>query len=251
MTAIGKLLVLSSLVAALGLLTWSTNLYVARPGFFSEEPEGPVDKGNNPITFKQMKADIDRLGRSAALASEAWGTHLKVLEEREKFRADRRLAYAERLRWAHKGNPSDPIDPTNPKSPGKGFYEPVVDPTTKLYDLSKDAKGIPKGKAVTGIDGSPLPGLDGLGGSIAGDTKEIVELSNQIKLAHIEVNNLSKQVSAVETRLLKMNNIRDSVQAELFFLSTFEVNVFETRETVFRRERQLRDRLKRLGVTEP
>lgn len=251
MTAIGKLLVLSSLVAALGLLTWSTNLYVARPGLFSEEPEGAVDKGNNPITFKQMKTDIDRLGRTAALASEAWGTHLKTLEEREKLQASRRAAYAERLRWAHKGNPNDPIDPTNPKSPGKGFYEPAIDPATKLYDLSKDAKGIPKGKAVTGIDGSPLPGLDGLGSSIAGDTKEIVELSGQIKLARLEVKNLSTQVTAMQTRLLKMTEIRDSVQSEFFFLLTFEVNVFETRETVIRRERQLRDRLKKLGVTEP
>jgi len=41
------------------------------------------------------------------------------------------------------------------------------------------------------------------------------------------------------------------VQAELFFLSTFEVNVFETRETVFRRERQLRDRLRTLGINDP
>ena len=48
-----------------------------------------------------------------------------------------------------------------------------------------------------------------------------------------------------------MGIIRDNTQAELFFLSTFEVNVFETRETVFRRERQLRDRLKILGIVNP
>jgi hypothetical protein len=48
-----------------------------------------------------------------------------------------------------------------------------------------------------------------------------------------------------------MGVIRDSAQAEVFFLSTFEVNVFETRETVFRRERQLRARLKGLGILDP
>ena len=45
--------------------------------------------------------------------------------------------------------------------------------------------------------------------------------------------------------------IRDSIQSEWFFLSSFEVNVYETRETVLRRERQLRNRLKALGVVDP
>src|SRR5262249_31870946 len=135
-------------------------------------------------------------------------------------------------------------------SPGKGFYEPVVDTNLKLYDLGL-VGGIPKGKAVIGTDGNPLPGLEGLAGSISGDTAEIAKLVDDTLAAREELNKLNAQVAAAEVRLLKMGEIRDQVQSELFFLSTFEVNVFETRETVFRREKQLRNRLKGLGITDP
>src|SRR5436305_2045118 len=111
MTAIGKLLALLNLVVGIALLTWATNLYVQRPGWFNEPPT-EVDKGNSPVGFKQLKVET-------------------------------------------------------------------------------------------------------------------------------------------EARAIKRAEIRDSVQSELFFLSTFEVNVFETRETVFRRERQLRNRLKGLGLVDP
>jgi hypothetical protein len=249
MTAIGKLLALLNLVAGLGILTWSVGVYVERPGWFAD-PDAAVDKGSSPVTFKQLKIETDALTRGAGVASEAWGTHLKTLEEREKLRAGRRVAYAERLRWAHKGNPKDAADPTNPKSPGKGFYEPVIDPATDLHDLTLVA-GLPKGKAVLGTDGNPLPGLDGLLDSLSGDVTEIQNLNAQIMEARKEFDKISANVVATEIRAIKMNEIRDSVQAELFFLSTFEVNVFETRATVIRRERQLRDRLKILGVTDP
>jgi hypothetical protein len=133
-----------------------------------------------------------------------------------------------------------------------------------LYDLTV-VGGLPKAKTkdkdgkdvfldvtpVVGTDGAPLPGLDGLLGSIADDTAASVELNKQILAAEDEFDRLDKLVIETEARAIKMGIIRDSVQAELFFLSTFEVNVFETRETVFRRERQLRGRLKVLGITDP
>jgi hypothetical protein len=241
---------LSVLVAALAAMTWATTLYAERPGWYAEPTDVEVDKGNKPANFKGLKAEIDLLGRSAAAASEAWGAHLKTLEAREKLRAERRTAYAERIRWAHKGNPRDPVDKDNPKAGGKGFYEPAVDPNTRLYDLSAPG-GVPKGKPVRGPDGSPLPGLDGLLNSIAGDTEAINELNKQIVESRKEFDKVSLQVVDTEQRAIKMGVIRDSVQAEQFFLQNFEVNVSETRETVFRRERQLRNRLKGLGVGEP
>jgi hypothetical protein len=249
MAAIGKVLVLMTLLVGLAILTWSTSIYVERPGWFDPASEG-IDKGNKPVGFAQLKAETDALARTASAASEAWGSHLKALEEREKFRDGRRAAYAERIRWAHKGNPNDKIDPANPKSPGKGFYEPVVDPATKLYDLTL-VGGIPKGKAILATDGTPLPGRDGLLDSLAGDVAEIQNLNAQIMAERKNYDKLSTEVIATEVRLIKMNEIRDRVQNEMFFLSTFEVNVYETRETVFRRERQLRDRLRILGITDP
>ena len=92
MTAIGKLLAVLTLVVGLGILTWSVGVYVSRPGWFNPPPEGGIDKGNNPVGFAQVKAESEALTRSAAVASEAWGTHLKLLEEREKYRAARKAA---------------------------------------------------------------------------------------------------------------------------------------------------------------
>jgi hypothetical protein len=248
MTAIGKLLALMNLVAGLGMLSWSVNLYVHRPSWFAE-PSESVDKGNSPVGFKQLKVESEALVRAAAAAGESWGAHLKTLETREKVQKQRRDGYALRLAWAHAGNDKDRIDPTNPKS-GKGFYEPVVDPVTRLYDLTI-AKGLPKGKAVLGTDGKELPGLDGLLDTIKDDIDKSVELTKQIADREAEFDRLVKRVGETQARVQKMGVIRDSVQAELFFLASFEVNVFETRETVFRRERQLRLRLRELGVASP
>jgi hypothetical protein len=250
MTAIGKLLAVLTLVVGLGILTWSVGVYVQRPAWFDPPSESGVDRGNNPVTFAQMKAETESLTRAAGVASAAWGAHVKLLNERERYRAERKAGYAERLRWAQKGNPKDPVEPGNPKSPGKGFYEPFIDPSTKLHDLTLVA-GIPKGKAVVGTDGNPLPGLDGLLDSLVGDVTAIQDLNAQILAGRKEYDKLSEQVASTEVRVIKMGVIRDSVTAELFFLSTFEVNVFETRATVFRREKQLRNSLKVLGINDP
>ncbi len=245
MAAIGKLLAVLTLVASLGIMTWSLGVYVQRPGWFNPPPEGGVDKGNNPVGFAQAKAETEALARSAAAVSASWGAHLKMLEEREDYRAKRQFAYAERLKWARKGHPTDKVDKDNPKSAGKGFYEPVIDPATKLYDMTK------LGPAVVGTDGRPLPGLEGLQDSITGDVAEILDLNKQIRDGRLEYDKVSADVAATEIRVIKMGVIRDSVQAERFFLDTFEVNVFETRETVFRRVGQLRGRLRVLGVNDP
>jgi hypothetical protein len=250
MTAIGKLLALLLFVVGLALLTWAVGVYGQRPGWFGEPPEGGVDKGHNPVTFKGLKAEIDGLNRGAAVASDLWGTNLKALEETEKLRADRRKGYALRLQWAKTGNPRDLNDPANPKS-GTGFYAPVVDPKLNLYDLSLDATGKPKGEPILSNEGKPLPGLSGLLASVAGDVKEIEELVKQTAEQRALFDELSKEVIATERKVIAMNTIRDSIQGELFFLSTFEANVYETRATVLRREDQLRKRLRALGVIDP
>ena len=285
MTAIGKVLALLNLVGGLAILTWAVGVYVERPGWFEPAPEG-VDKGNSPLGFAQMKAEGDALARGAGVASEAWGTHMKALEEREKVRADRRAANADRLRWAHKGHPKHPVDKDNPKSAGVGFYEPVrvddglpklradlkaaedkgqTDVALKLrddlrrltlvsglYDLRPDPiTGLPRGKPAVGTDGLPLPGLDGLLDTVSDDVVAIKNLNEEARLQRETFDQLSTQVRATQGRAISMGVIRDSVQAELFFLTTFEVNVFETRETVLRRERQLRGRLKVLGFNDP
>lgn len=256
MTAFGKLLAFLTLVVGLTLMTWAVGVYAQRPSWLNPVPEGGPDRSAPPTSFAELKLEIDALSRAAQVASGTWGDNLKALEEREKYRADRRKGYEQRIQWAHKGNPKDLIDPANPRS-GKGFYAPVVDPVTKLYDLSVDAAGRPKGEAILGSEigpdgkAQPLPGLDGLTSSVTADVKGIESLTQEITEQRKQFDVLSLEVLATEKRVIAINTIRDSVQAELFFLSTFEVNVFETRETVLRRERQLRARLKVLGVSDP
>lgn len=256
MTAIGKLLAFLTLIVGLTMMTWAVGVYAQRPAWFDPAPEGGADPAAPAATFATLKAEIDALGRAAAVASGTWGDNLRALEARERYREDRRKGYALRLQWAHTGNPKDLIDPANPKS-GKGFYAPVIDPKTNLYDLSLDANGRPKGEAILGNDIGPdgrplpLPGVTGQLNSVTADVKGIEVLNQEIIKQRQAYDVLSAEVLATEKRLVAMNAIRDSVQAELFYLSTFEVNVYETRETVTRRERQLRNRLKTLGVSNP
>ena len=126
---------------------------------------------------------------------------------------------------------------------------PLVD---KLYDPRPDpTTGIPRGAAVLGTDGQPLPGLDKLVTSLADDVAQIVKLDADIVEQRELYDQLAGEVTVAQARVAKMRDIRDDVLAELFYLSTFEVNVYETRETVLRREQQLRGRLKILGITNP
>jgi len=248
-TAIGKLMAFLLFVAGIAMMTWAVSIYVQRPTWFEPIPEG-IDKGNNPLTFKQLQAENEALSRAAAVASDTWGANLKELEDSEAFRYGRLKSYAERNRWARKGNPKDLIDPANPKS-GKGFYAPVVKAELKLYDLTVDAAGKPKGEAIKGSDDLPLPGIEGLLGSSSDDRKAIEELIEEIITLRRAYDKVQGEIFVVDDNLRRMNVIRASVQSELFYLSTFEVNVYETRETVLRRERQFRGRLKTLGVLDP
>jgi hypothetical protein len=250
MTAIGKLLAVLTLVVGLGIFTWSLGIYVQKPGWFNDPPEGGVDAGNKPVTFKGLEAEAASLTRASQLASEAWGAQVKLLEDREKVRKSRKDAYAERIKWAHEGNKKDKVDKDNPASPGKGFYEHAIDPATKLFDMTLVA-GLPKGKAVLGTDGLPLRPLDGLLDSIVGDVTAIQDYNAQILKQRQRYKALQIESRDYEDRGVRMTVIRDSVLAERFFLETFEVNVYETRETVRRRQEQLRGRLRGLGIVDP
>jgi hypothetical protein len=236
MTFFGKFLAFVNLVVGLGLLSWSVSVYVDRPMWFEQIPpaEG-VDKGNDPVTFAQLKADIDSLARAADVKSGTWGARLKELEALEALRADRLKGYAERLKWAREGNPKDG---------GNAFYEPVLVESDgmKLIDLSA------KGEPIRGVNNLPLKGADTLLKSFSADVAKVAEMSQAVEKQRKAFGELGVRILATEERLNKMNVIRDSVQNELFYLATFEINVYETRETVFRRQRQLVQRLAELGV---
>jgi hypothetical protein len=234
MTLIGKMLAFLNLIVGLAILAWSVSIYTQRPGWFDPVPDG-VSPGNHPVTFAQLKADIDALGRTAAAASGNWGAQLKALQQVEAERADRQRGYAERLGWARTGNPNSKDKDGN--KDGAAFFAPVFDSSTGLLDLNN------LGPAILGPDNLPLQGVDTLGKTIAKDTALIVKYAKEIDDQRKVFDKLSIVVLATEERLRRMAEIRDAVQAEKFYLDTFEVNVYEERETVLRRKRQLMQRL--------
>ncbi len=235
-TLICKFLTFVYLLLALACLTWATSIYFQRPSWFDPIPDA-VDKGNTPETFAGLKQDIESLGRSASAASGAWGAQLKVLEDLEARRIVRKKEYDVRLGWAKIGNPKDDKN---------AFYKPVYEKDaagkfTSFLDVTK------VGDAIKGPNDLPLKGADTLLADFSKDVTATVEFEKQVEEKVKEYDALGTQIIAEEARLLKMFEIRAQVQAEAFYLSSFEVNVYETRETVFRRKKQLVQRLIELG----
>ena len=236
MTPIGKTLAFVNLLIGLAMLAWSVTIYTQRPAWLDPKPES-IAAGQHPLIIAQLKDDIDNLGRAAASASANWGVQRKQLEDQEALRAARKKGYAERLEWARNSNKND--------KDLAGFYEPLLHssgPLEGLLDLS--ATGAP----IKGPDNLPLKGVNRLGGQFAADVAEVIKQSKMVDGYRDQFKLLSGQVLDTETRALKMGQIRDAVQSELFYLATVEVNVFETRETVLRRKGQLTRRLAELGV---
>lgn len=231
MTLIGKLLAFLNLLVGLGILSWSMIVYTQRPGWNDPVPES-ISQGQNPENFASMKAEIESLGRMATAASGNWGKQRKMLEDLEVRRAQRQDMYKERLTWARTGNKKDN---------GNGFYEPVYEKDSGMLDLTT------VGAPIKGADNLPLKGAETLLANYIADVDEVAKLSEQIVMQRKEFANLSGQILQTESKLLKVGEIREAVQSELFYLASFEVNVYETRETVLRRKKQLDDRLKELG----
>lgn len=232
MTFLGKILTFVNLVIAMAMVSWSVTLYSTRPSWFDAKAEGGYPAGKDPVNFAQLKEDIEALGRAATSASADWGAQRTRLEGLEQLRAVRLQGYAQRLDWARNGKPN--------QKDQAGFFEPVFD-SRGMLDLNV------VGAPIYGPDNVPLKGVNKLGTQTAADVREVEARSKEISKARDDFKNLGVVILGTETRLLKMGVIRDAVQAELFHLSTFEVNVYETRETVLRRKRQLVDHLAELG----
>lgn len=247
MTFIGKLLAVMNLLIGLGIVSWATSVYAHRPGWFDAPIEGGPDRGTDPKTFAQLKTEANTYLRAANLASGIWGTNLKALEILEDRRDRRQAEYAKRLEWTKTGNPA---------KNGAAFFAPMYEkdaagkPTSLLQLYTLDDAGRYTqilGDPIDGPDKKPLKGSETLLTNFSDDVKTVQELAEKSVKHREEYAKLSAQILVDEERLLKMIVIRDSVQGELFYLSSFEVNVYETRETVLRRQKQLVLRLMELG----
>lgn len=248
MTFIGKLLAVINLIVGVGVVTWSVSAYAQRPGWFT--PLSEDDKSLPPErladrryeNFATLKAETDALAKTANVASGSWGDALKSLEQVEDVREKRRAEFARRIAWAHKGNPKD-------KDKAAFFATVYEKDATGKESASIDITTV--GKAIPGPDDRPLKGVDDLLANVSADTKEIERLALQIAEHRKQYAEISSEIVDFDNRLMKMIVIREAALAERFHLDTFEVNVYETRETVLRRLRQLKLRLTELGVGKP
>jgi hypothetical protein len=229
MTLIGKLLAFLNLIVGLGILSWSVMIYTQRPGWFGEIPVN-IPPRQNPENFKQMQADVDALALTASSASVNWGTQRRILIDLEEKRAKRLKGYEERLKWTRTGNPKDK---------GNGFYELVYEEGFINLDTP--------GAAIKGPDNEPLKAAENLLSTFQADVAESNKLADLITKQRKAFAAIAAGVNLFSTRLERMTAIRESVQAEEFYLKSFEVNVYETRETVLRRKKQLVGRLAELG----
>jgi len=237
MTVFGKLLAFLNLALGIGLAMWSVNLYTNRPSWY-DEPSDVVDKGNSPLTFKQLKTEIDALTKSANSASAKWGTELAVVVEREATRKDRQGKHAARLVIAKTGNNANKQF---------AFTELVTDPLTGLTNLAQFGPEVLGPPAPGETTGEPLRGADTLLARVNTDTAAIIQVADQSKKLRVQERVLAEEIKTTETRYLKQTDIRENLTNEYLFLAAFEVNVYEDRETVFKRKGQLERRLSIFG----
>lgn len=237
MTVFGKVLAFLNLVVGIGLAMWSVNLYTNRPSWF-DQPSDVVDKGNSPITFAQLKTEIDSLGKSAVSLSGKWGTGLTQVEQLEATKKDRQGKQAGRLLIARNGDNTKKV---------QAFTELVVDPATGLTDLNQYGAVVigppPPGEAA----GQPLRGSETLLARANADVAASIQVATQSKALRLEERKLAGEILVTETRYLKQTDIRENLTNEFLFLSAFEVSVYEDRETVFKRKAQLQRRLATFG----
>ena len=85
MTALGKLLALLNLLAGLAAVSWAAGLFLDRPAWYDPVPEA-VDKGNSPVTFKGLQAEIETLEKKSQTEAARWD------KERERLQAALRRA---------------------------------------------------------------------------------------------------------------------------------------------------------------
>jgi hypothetical protein len=114
-----------------------------------------------------------------------------------------------------------------------------VDPATGLIDVAR------QGPPVVGPGNEPLRASDALLAIFTKDAREVADLYAEIDKLREQQATLGGQVQATERQLLKQIDIRENLQNELGFLSGFEINWYDQRDTVNVRKRQLEAELKR------
>lgn len=251
MTTIGKLLVFANLILGVGAATIGVTLYSQRPGWFDAPPDGGADRGNYPLSFKGLSADVDAAAKAASAASAAWGGELRRLEAAERKRAARQVKLFGKTAADGTRTPGliDFAKDGDPRFAGAGFFNFKTDPATKLYDLDLDPKATGKARdalLVVGPDGQPLRGAATLLDRFKADSQAIKDAADKSKKLRLEGRELGLKVAAEESRVLAQREIRQNLADEAAYLDDQRVNAVAQQDTVARRLAQLRRQLDRL-----
>ena len=242
MTMFGKTLIFLNLVLGIGAAVFATSLYTQRPAWFADTKE--VAKGQAPLSFAQLAADIDSAGKAASLANVNWSTNYKALGLAETNRETRyERMFGTRLLDGSKGAKGlvDYAKEGNPKGPA--FLNFNEDSTTRLLNLNpaEDAKSI-----VRGPDDQPLKGVDTLLDQFVKDSIEAEVQALLSKKLRAQQKTLGDDIVIVQNQIYKQRDIRDNLVVEASRLDAFEVNASEHMQTVTRRRNQLIARLSSL-----
>jgi len=240
MTFFGKTLVFLNLVFGIGMAVFATSLYANRPGWLGEPPDGAVEKGHSPLAIKQLVADIDSAGKSAALANVNWSANHKSLEAAETLRETRHVRMFGTRVDGTKGAKGliDFAQEGNPKGPA--FLNLSEDATSRLLDLAPPENPM---TIVKGPDDQPLKGTNGLLDQFEKDSAQAEAYAFNSKKLRMEQKTLGEEIVVVQNQIYKQQDIRDNLLVEAARLDAFEVNATEHRQTVTRRRDQLVNRL--------
>jgi len=236
MTFIGKLLVFINLIVGIGFAVFGTVVYSERPTWFTPPTDGIVEKGQAPMSFAPLQAEIDASGKSATAASRAWGVNWRALKAAETRRDERRALIAGLLADARTGDKA---------RGGAAFFdlpeESREESPKKLLALSiRDV-------IVKGPDGRDLQGSETLQARLDAAIKGSIEMAEKSYMHRAMIKSLTTQIGITEIRVLKQTDIRNNLTIEAANLADLEVNVALDRDTTRKRLDQLIERLKQLS----
>ncbi|HUR53587.1 MAG TPA: hypothetical protein VMZ71_05630, partial [Gemmataceae bacterium] len=122
-----------------------------------------------------------------------------------------------------------------------------TDPLTGLTNLAQPGPEVIGPPAPGEATGQPLRGSETLLARVNTDVAATILVADQSKKLRLRERELAEDIKATEIRYLKQTDIREHQTNEYLFLAAFEVNVYEDRETVFKRKAQLQRRLATFG----
>jgi hypothetical protein len=266
MTVFGKLLVFVNLFIGVGLLSWSLSAYGNRADWLDgKDAEGKATKGQ----ISRLNEEITTLTKGIADAQAGYAARSSALANLEANRDYRRGQFKVRLDAARAG--TDPFGkqggPVAPFREQLAYKPGVGDPT--FTDLAA------VGNPILGPDGQPLRGLEALTNDFAAQAREaqrLVEgqaiteeewakLAQGLSAEEFEAvaakmgltslrrahGILSDRVAAVTLAAQKQKEIRGNLGEEKTFLADRRIDWEVRLQALQRRERQLREELRKLG----